>query len=316
MDEDYEKLILTSVREALVSSPKGIVEALREFGWSECAALDEPFAFTALFEQQGHLGVTSDALDLAAATVLGIASDVTLVWPVGPAPAGSDETLAIDGRLTVDGIGLRSFRNPDRRLLVPATGTVHEVESSALEESALGGMARGSDWVRIRGTARSTAIVGSWTELVPRCRLAIASELVGLAQLILDVATEQVSTRQQFGRTIGANQAVRFQLAEGYAGVSGARALVAAAWEDGSPASANWAREVAGSVHGLLAKAAIQVCGAIGLSEDHQLPRLVRLGFALDTLVCSREGSWTVPREELAPPVEQSPETHESVGHF
>jgi hypothetical protein len=316
MDEDYESMILTSVREALARSPKDIAEALRKFGWSECAAMDEPFAFTALFEQQGHLGVASDALDLAAATVLGIDSDVAVVWPVGLVTGDNDEVRAIHGRLEVDGIALRSVRDPDRRLLVPAADSVHQVESLELEESALGGMASDSDWVRVRGEARSTSIVGSWTELVPRCRLAVASELVGLAQLILDVATEQVSTRQQFGRTIGANQAVRFQLAEGYAGVSGARALIAVAWEDGSADSASWAREVAGAVHGLLAKVAIQVCGAIGLSEEHQLPRLVRRGFALDTLVCSREEPWTATREEIAPPAGRSPEIHESVGHF
>ncbi len=316
MDDDYKKLILTSVREALIRSPKDIAEALREFGWSECAAMDEPFAFTALFEQQGHLGITSDALDLAAATLLGIESDVTVVWPVGLAPSDKNDAPADDGRLAVDGITLRGVRESNRRLLVPAAGSVHQVECETLEESVLGMMARDSHWVRLRGSAQSVAIMGSWTELAPKCRLAIASELVGLAQRILDVATEQASTRKQFGRTIGANQAVRFQLAEGYADVSGARALVAAAWEDGSASSASWAREVAGSVHGSLAKMAIQVCGAMGLSEEHQLPRLVRRGFALDSLMGASDEPWMDPGKEIASPFGQSPESHESVGHF
>jgi hypothetical protein len=315
MDDDYRSLILTSVRQALVRSPKDIAAALSEFGWSECAALDEPFAFTALFEQQGHLGAASDALDLAAATVLGIDSDVIVVWPIGPTPGSNEGSPSVDGRLRVDGITLRSTRQRERTVLVPAAGDVHRVDARGLEESALGGMATGSDWFRVRGDARSTAVVGLSAELILRSRLAVASELIGVAQLILDIATDQVSNREQFGRTIGANQSVRFQLAEGYADICGARALVAAAWEDGSADSTRWAREVAGSVHGSLAKVAIQVCGAIGLSEEHQLPNLVRRGFALDTLVCSSKESW-IELADTFPSAGKRPETHESVGHF
>ena len=72
---------------------------------------------------------------------------------------------------------------------------------------------------------------------------------MAVTQRILDVATDQVSTRRQFGRPIGANQSVRFRLAEGFAEVAGARALIAAAWEDGSPDASVWAKAVAGVTH-------------------------------------------------------------------
>ena len=108
-----------------------------------------------------------------------------------------------------------------------------------------------------------------------------------MAQRIVDVAVAHASERRQFGRPIGANQAVRHRLAEAYSDVVGARALVAAAWEDGSPSAAAWAKAVAGTAQDAVAKQAIQVCGAIGLSEEHELPRLVRRGFALDALLGS-----------------------------
>ena len=93
----------------------------------------------------------------------------------------------------------------------------------------------------------------------------MASELVAVAQRILDVATDQVSTRRQFGRPIGANQSVRFRLAESFAELAGRGHSVAAAWEDGSSdASVPGPRSVAGSTHDSVAKHALQVCGAIG----------------------------------------------------
>ena len=110
---------------------------------------------------------------------------------------------------------------------------------------------------------------------------------MGVAQRIVDTAVTHARERRQFGRPIGANQAVRHRLAEAHSDVVGARALVAAAWEDGSTAAAAWAKAVAGSAQDAAAKQAIQVCGAIGLSEEHELPRLVRRGFALDALLGS-----------------------------
>ena len=154
-----------------------------------------------------------------------------------------------------------------------------------MEEDRLVGMAGDSGWRRVRVHGRCGADLGSWTAVERRARLAVASELVAVTQRILDVAADQVSTRRQFGRPIGANQSVRFRLAEGFAEVAGARALVAAAWEDGSPDASVWAKTVAGATHDSVAKHALQVCGAIGLSDEHPLPGLVRRGFSLDALL-------------------------------
>ena len=44
---------------------------------------------------------------------------------------------------------------------------------------------------------------------------------------------------------------------------------------------------MAGTAQDAAAKHAIQVCGAIGLSEEHEFPWLVRRGLALDALLGS-----------------------------
>ena len=180
---------------------------------------------------------------------------------------------------------LRSLRGTGRTILAPFDDRLHVLESVEVEEDRLVGMAADSGWRRVRVHGTCGADVGSWSAVERRARLAVASELVAVTQRILDVATDQVSTRRQFGRPIGANQSVRFRLAEGFAEVAGARALVAAAWEDGSSDASACAKTVAGAAHDSVAKHALQVCGAIGLSDEHPLPGLVRRGFSLDALL-------------------------------
>lgn len=283
-DHDLKDLVRTSVRQALQRPPSEVEAALAEFGWRDLAATDEAFAFTTLFEEQGRLAADTDALDGAAAAALGIDGQVTVLWSHAASLVGQD--LGGSGRLAVDGVALRGGLE-GRRVLIPVGDRLHLLADPSLDETRLGGMASGSRWVRARGLGVCGADVGSWSEIERRGRLAIASELVGVAQRILEVASEQVTARRQFGRPIGANQAVRFRLAEAYADTAGARALVAIAWEDGSPAAAAWAKAVAGTAHDAVSKHAIQVCGAIGLSDEHPLPALVRRGFALAALAGS-----------------------------
>ena len=191
------------------------------------------------------------------------------------------------GEVDAAGITLRSVEARGTALLVPSGGRLHLLEDATVEEEALAGMAQGSGWFRVRARGSSARDLGPWAHVERRSRLALASELAGVANRILDVAAEQVSTRRQFGKPIGVNQSVRFRLSESYAEVVGAKALVAAAWEDGSAASACWAKAVAAGAHDLVAKHAMQVCGAIGLSEEHPLPALVRRGQSLDALLGS-----------------------------
>ena len=282
-DDELRSLARASLREALVRSADHIAPALAEFGWRELAETDEAFAFTALFEEQGSLGVDSEALDVVTAALAGVDDDATVVWPWDASPA-----VASDGgaQLDVSGIALRSFGS-GQSALVPSGGRLHLVADADIAEEPLGGMACDSRWVRVRVRGSASGEATGWAAVERRSRLALASELVGVARRILEVATDQVSTRRQFGRTIGSNQSVRFRMSESYAETVGAASLVAAAWEDGSPDSAAWAKAVAGDAHDAVAKHAMQVCGAIGLSGEHPLPGLVRRGLALDALMGS-----------------------------
>jgi Acyl-CoA dehydrogenase, C-terminal domain len=285
IDDEIAILVRNSLRAALAGSPKDISAVLAEFDWQDLVYTDEGFAFTALFEEQGYLAADTNALDIAIATVLGLDERAPVLWPLTAHASAQD--LGGSGVVFIEGVLLRGQLNASGNILAPVAGGTQMLAVSSIEEVALGGMARGSAWVRARVWGTPTTELGPWHDVEWLARLAIASELVGLARRIIDLAAGQVSVRRQFGRPIASNQAVRFRLAEAYVEMVGAQALIAAAWQDRSPAAAGWAKAAAGSAHDAVAKHAMQVCGAIGLSEEHPLPGLVRRGIALDALLGS-----------------------------
>jgi hypothetical protein len=291
MDDDVATLVRGSLRQALAGSAADVSVALAEFDWKELVYADEGFAFTALFEEHGYLAADTEALDIAIATAIGLDGGAPVLWPLNS--DASAQELGGSGVVAIDGVSLRSGTAIDN-IVVPVAGRTQLLAVSSVEESALGGMAQGSAWVRRRVWGTPTTDFGPWEDVEWRAQLALASELVGLSHRIIDVAAEQVSARRQFGRPIAANQAVRFRLAEAHVEMVGARALIAAAWQDRSSAAARWAKTVAGSAHDAVAKHAIQVCGAVGLSDEHLLPGLVRRGMALDALLGS--ASFQQPR--------------------
>ena len=113
---------------------------------------------------------------------------------------------------------------------------------------------------------------------------ALATELVALADEALRIAVEHVGVRIQFGSPIGSFQSPRHLLADASANLEGARALLAETWRYGGSLSAMTAKAAAGRAHRAVSDAALQVCGAIGLTAEHDLHRYVTRGFQIDSL--------------------------------
>jgi alkylation response protein AidB-like acyl-CoA dehydrogenase len=107
--------------------------------------------------------------------------------------------------------------------------------------------------------------------------LATAAQLVGSGQALLDVAVDYAKQRSQFGRVIGAYQAIKHKLADVHIAVELARPLVygaALALADGSADTGRdvSAAKVAASEAALLAaRSALQTHGAIGFTAEHDL---------------------------------------------
>jgi hypothetical protein len=102
-------------------------------------------------------------------------------------------------------------------------------------------------------------------------RVAAAAEITGLAQAALDVTTEYVKQRKQFGKPLGALQAIHHRLAECATLVASSRMLVRyAAWSgrpEDAALAASYAQEAAAKVH----YDAHQFHGAMGITVECNL---------------------------------------------
>lgn len=121
-------------------------------------------------------------------------------------------------------------------------------------------------------------------ERVRLARLALSSELVGLARGMLALAREHALGRVQFDQPIARFQAVRHKLAETLVAVEMAEAVVDGAWLDATPVTAAMAKALAGRSARTAARHCQQVCAGIGFTTEHPLHRYVRRTYALDEL--------------------------------
>jgi alkylation response protein AidB-like acyl-CoA dehydrogenase len=107
----------------------------------------------------------------------------------------------------------------------------------------------------------------------------VAAMAVGVARAAVEFATDYAGTRVQFGKPIGANQGVAFQLADMAAAVDAARLLTwRAAWlvRQGKPltrAEGSMAKLVAGETAVRVTGQAIQILGGNGYTREYPVER-------------------------------------------
>lgn len=287
MDVETESLLRASLTELFRANGANASDALDELGWSEVVA-EDPAAWSLLFEEQGRVGVASALLDLVVLDALGLPAGCAPV--VYPEPhAAITSLLSVAGeRAEMRGVVLSAEATEATALVAVGDGGVVVLAASGLERIPVDGIDPESGWMLMSGSAailrRPANEAGP---ALATARRALAAELIGIGAAILDLAVEHVSVREQFGRPIGSYQSVRHRLAEAHVALQGARSVLAAAWSDGSDWSAATAKAVAGSAHAGIARHALQVCGAMGLSWEFGLHPLVKRGFALDGLLGS-----------------------------
>ena len=112
-------------------------------------------------------------------------------------------------------------------------------------------------------------------------RIAIGSQMIGLARGALEHAVSYAKQRKQFGKTIGEFQGVQFQLAKMATQVEAARLLVynAARLRDaGLPfvTEAAMAKYYSSEIAEEVASKAIEVLGGVGVTRDYPVEKLYR----------------------------------------
>ena len=120
--------------------------------------------------------------------------------------------------------------------------------------------------------------------------VAVAAQLVGLADAMLAMAVRYAQQREQFGRPIGSFQAVKHQLADVFVATSFARPVVnRAAWSVAQDLptrarDASHAKHAASVAAGRAARTALQVHGGIGYTFEHDLHMWLKRTWTLSAL--------------------------------
>jgi alkylation response protein AidB-like acyl-CoA dehydrogenase len=113
--------------------------------------------------------------------------------------------------------------------------------------------------------------------LLDRGRIALAADMCGGAERVLDLTVEYAKVRQQFGRPIGSFQAIQHRCADMSVEVEKAKAATYyAAWADATAAddaafAAATAKAIAGDAYRFVTTYAVQVHGGIGFTWEHDV---------------------------------------------
>jgi len=115
------------------------------------------------------------------------------------------------------------------------------------------------------------------SEVIDRGKVALAAEMVGGAQKVLDMSVDYAKVREQFGRPIGSFQAIQHKCANMLIDVENARSVAYyAAWAvsnevpDAALAAAT-AKAAASDSYRRVAGEGIQVHGGIGFTWEHDM---------------------------------------------
>jgi alkylation response protein AidB-like acyl-CoA dehydrogenase len=142
------------------------------------------------------------------------------------------------------------------------------------------------DGVRVGPGATLDGAQADYLPVLLRACVAIAAESTGVAQRALEMAVEYAKDRKQFGRPIGAYQAVSHRCAQMLLETENSRSAVyGAAWAadaepESLPLAAAMAKAYASDAGWRVPDASIQVHGGIGFTWEHDLHFFLKRGRA------------------------------------
>ena len=305
MDAADIALVRKTIESALGTAGDDIVGLLDGLGWSELHAAEPDVAVGELFEAQGRLGAATAGLDVVVASAL-----ATPLPPgtavVHPTPAGWDRPpgrlIPADGvsaGIEFDGL-LLAGSGRATRLLVPVQGSDGTLQTVPVDTAdaacrPVAGLDPTLGLVAVSGRAEpAPGSGGPWERVALAARRALAHELCGLGQVMLDTAVAHVTDRHQFGRPIAAFQTVRHRLTEVFVALASARATLESSWAAGDPPRSDpllsdAAKALAGRAALLASRHCLQVTGAIGFTEEYGLAARIRRASVLDALYGSAD---------------------------
>jgi alkylation response protein AidB-like acyl-CoA dehydrogenase len=253
-----------------------------------------------LSEELGYAGAPTPFLSNAAA---GLFID-----------AGTDEQRErwLPGIASGEALGAAAF-TPDAEALVPdaegATVLVLPhgedgmlVERSAADVTQLELIDSTRTYARVEASEGDLLSDACLRRGADRLMVTVAAELTGVAQRAMEMAVSYAKEREQFGRPIGAYQAVSHRCAQMLLDTEEARSLTYyAAWAAGAepeslPLAASMAKARASDAAWKVTASALQVLGGIGFTWEHDLHFLLKRAKVTSELM----GSSREHRERVA----------------
>jgi alkylation response protein AidB-like acyl-CoA dehydrogenase len=128
-------------------------------------------------------------------------------------------------------------------------------------------------------------------DMLERAYVALSAEMLGTARWLLEATLAYASSREQFGKPIGAFQAIQHKLANmalTYERAWSAVYYAAMAIDSADPdrhRAAHVAKAAAGAAATLAAKDGIQIHGGIGYTWEHDLHLFIRRAYASEHLL-------------------------------
>jgi alkylation response protein AidB-like acyl-CoA dehydrogenase len=222
------------------------------------------------------------------------------LWDAGSPAAPGEFTM--EARASGDGVVLDGVKTmvldaavADFFLVASADGRRHIVERDAAGVTVTAepgiDLTRRFSSVAFDGVevAAADTLPGAAEDYFPvfhRVCVALAAESTGIAQRTMEMAVEYAKDRQQFGRPIGAYQAVSHRCAQMLLETENARSVVyGAAWAadaepESLPRAASMAKAYASDAGWRVPDASIQVHGGIGFTWEHDLHFFLKRGRA------------------------------------
>ena len=214
------------------------------------------------------------------------------------------QMAAVPNAAGADGfiLGLHGPRG-DVLVYVPANAqglkatTRRTVDGGSLTTLALSNAAIPADQI-IAGPNRAPALGAAMYESI---LVGTGAELLGVMGRALDIALDYLKVRKQFDRPIGSFQALQHRAVDEYIEVETTRSLVfeACAAMDAGRGHTAMAHAVKAKASGsalAVCKAAIQLHGAIGFTDEHDIGLYLKRAMAL----CSAYGNGSFHRARLA----------------
>jgi alkylation response protein AidB-like acyl-CoA dehydrogenase len=161
-------------------------------------------------------------------------------------------------------------------VLLSQDGPATVVEASAAEVEPLDTIDATRRFARVRADG-GERLENEGADGVHALPVAVAAELTGVAQRALEMAVEYAREREQFGRPIGAYQAVSHRCAQMLLETESARSVTYyAAWTadaepESLPLAASMAKAFASDAGWRVTASALQVLGGIGFTWEHDL---------------------------------------------